>query len=351
MKLDELNFSGTYAASAEYDLAGNPCLTIDGFGIVGLPLSSDASLRRSVCDCVSFETSDWEHTSIDTATQDAWEVAAEHVQFGNPAWKKWIEETVIHKLSSNLIGDEHFQIRGIDKMLLLGLVHGATTDFKEVFARLLILLPSEFRCPHLFWPPAPNIQLLSQEHIQHHGSSVVYWGCARNSTYPQRISSDRLALSYSLVCPGPSSLVALPQIDQPQQALKEILRNWLRAAASGTGPSKLAYPLEHKYERCTRNTPSFQRMKGADVFTIQILRQACEQVGFRISLASLEYRKKGTAVDSGPDRTYDSWGEPRDASVDEDEEYEMDHVFATGCKIRLIRVQTRAACRLTHRTL
>ena len=73
------NFKGKFAFCMSLPYCPNPCLHIDGVGIVGLPLSDrDAHLIADMGSCTS------ETTLIDRSK----------ISFRNPKWEPYIDEVV-----------------------------------------------------------------------------------------------------------------------------------------------------------------------------------------------------------------------------------------------------------------
>ena len=79
-----LNFNGKFAFSMPLPHHPNPCLHIDGIGIVGLPLSDrDTHLIATVGS----------PTGEDMA-QDTILIDRSKVSFGNPKWEPYVDEVI-----------------------------------------------------------------------------------------------------------------------------------------------------------------------------------------------------------------------------------------------------------------
>jgi hypothetical protein len=61
--------------------APNPCLSVAGLGVIGLPLS-EGDVRRIVSICPV------------TSAQDIWEIEPRNVTFVNPHWLSYVNNTV-----------------------------------------------------------------------------------------------------------------------------------------------------------------------------------------------------------------------------------------------------------------
>jgi hypothetical protein len=87
------NFKGKFAFSMPLPYSPNPCLHIDGIGIVGLPLSDrDANL---ITDAGS-------PTSESTALQDTILIDSSKVSCKNPKWELYIDEVIRERVWKKL---------------------------------------------------------------------------------------------------------------------------------------------------------------------------------------------------------------------------------------------------------
>ena len=91
---EELDFTGTYYYAANITDMPNPCLIIDDWGPVGLPLSpQDAKsiIQRS-------SRAPFGHgkcTVVDTEVRDTWEIEPTRVRFGNPMWAEYVQTSMV----------------------------------------------------------------------------------------------------------------------------------------------------------------------------------------------------------------------------------------------------------------
>jgi hypothetical protein len=86
-----LEFKGSYYYSATDAAAPNPGLTIDGVGLIGLPLSErDAKVVISHASQAPFGKGD--QTVVDTTVRDTWEIEPASVSFTNPRWEQYVEQ-------------------------------------------------------------------------------------------------------------------------------------------------------------------------------------------------------------------------------------------------------------------
>ena len=102
--LGDSGFSGKFSSHQSYADAPNPCMRVEGLGIVGLPLDSNAAERlKARCNLAPFGKG--AHTVIDQTVRNTWEVDRKQVRFrpaslpwtnacqvsfDNPAWKVFL---------------------------------------------------------------------------------------------------------------------------------------------------------------------------------------------------------------------------------------------------------------------
>ncbi|KAK0202772.1 hypothetical protein DFS33DRAFT_1385141 [Desarmillaria ectypa] len=86
-------FKGSYTYNGPYPQAPNPCLTIEGIGPIGLPLSPrDAWF---IIDCASQAPYGHnEQTIVNTEVRDTWEIDQGSIKFENPVWDTFVKQTV-----------------------------------------------------------------------------------------------------------------------------------------------------------------------------------------------------------------------------------------------------------------
>lgn len=91
------NFKGKFAFSMSLPYSPNPCLHIDGIGIVGLPLSDrDANLIASAGSPTS--------TSRRITPQDSIVIDSSRVSYKNPKWEPYVDEVIRERVWKKLIG-------------------------------------------------------------------------------------------------------------------------------------------------------------------------------------------------------------------------------------------------------
>jgi hypothetical protein len=89
----DFNFQGTYAYASPFPKAPNPCLSVAGLGVVGLPLS-ERDARLLVGCSAQAPHGQGDKTVVNKDVRDTWEIEPAKVTFGNPAWTVFMGDVV-----------------------------------------------------------------------------------------------------------------------------------------------------------------------------------------------------------------------------------------------------------------
>ena len=76
----EFTFKGSFSYHMTHDSAPNPCMHIDGFGPLGLPLSPHEA-KRLIGLCIQAPFGKNERTIVDKEVRDTWELSPDKVRF------------------------------------------------------------------------------------------------------------------------------------------------------------------------------------------------------------------------------------------------------------------------------
>jgi hypothetical protein len=95
-----LEFPGSYAYSSLLPVAPLPCLSIEGLGPVGLPLSETDAKR--VIGFASQAFGQGSQTIINKEVRDTWEIDAARVEFENPVWYSYVQDLAVNTVCSKL---------------------------------------------------------------------------------------------------------------------------------------------------------------------------------------------------------------------------------------------------------
>jgi len=89
---DNFDFPGSFAYGKTDLQALNPCICLEGVGLIGLPLSPrDAALVIQHARQAPFGHAD--KTIVDKDVRHTWEIKPSQLAFTNPGWHKYVEET------------------------------------------------------------------------------------------------------------------------------------------------------------------------------------------------------------------------------------------------------------------
>lgn len=112
----EFSLKGSFYYSKSFSSAPNPRLKLNQVGVVGLPMSGDVA-KRVISKCTQAPFGKGERTVVDKNVRDTWEMDTTKVRhsqslmkqlstpqviFENPAWKKWIERTIVPEVCESL---------------------------------------------------------------------------------------------------------------------------------------------------------------------------------------------------------------------------------------------------------
>lgn len=99
--LQAIKDNGTFATSGYFSSAPNPALSINGIGMIGLPLSN-RDAETIIAAGIQAPFGHGERTVVNKDVRDTWELQPDQLQFLNPAWKDWIERVVMVKVANDL---------------------------------------------------------------------------------------------------------------------------------------------------------------------------------------------------------------------------------------------------------
>jgi len=89
------DFAGSYACGQTLPQAHNPCLTIDGVGLVGLPLK-ERDARQIIACSSRAPYGHRERTVVNANIRDTWEIEPVKIKFDNPAWAQYVQDLSVN---------------------------------------------------------------------------------------------------------------------------------------------------------------------------------------------------------------------------------------------------------------
>ncbi|KAJ7226732.1 hypothetical protein GGX14DRAFT_417216 [Mycena pura] len=279
-------FDGVFAFSSRYALgdAPNPCLVIDGYGTIGLPLCErEAPKIASECALKG------------SANTGICEIPAEKIHFDNPAWDTWIKKTAGVAASKALTANTGLRPTFALRKLV---IHDKTcppTNYKErddktsrKIGDFIVILPSLFDGAQLQLSHAGQTKTINFGRESRLSTFVVAAYSGVEHALSSVTAGYRLSLVYEIVHTiADTALVrrprpALPEMKGATQKLRDILLSW-KQAASGAAPELLACLLQHRYTQA----PTFgaKSLTGADALLMSHLRPLAWELKFCLYLA------------------------------------------------------------------
>ncbi|KAJ7068776.1 hypothetical protein C8F01DRAFT_1365057 [Mycena amicta] len=296
---EDLDFEGQFSFSRVYPNAPNPFLSLDGLGLIGLPLGPSAA--KSViehCDQAPFGKG--ERTIINKEVRDTWEMDGGKIQFRNSAWKPFIAgvvRDVCEALGVNF-GASKPRAR-LYKLLLYEtgshfLPHVDTEKEDGMFASIIVVLPSEFTGgnAHTSHCGVETVHNSSKNSLDQ--TSVLAWYTDVMHEVKPITSGYRFALSYNLMHSTTSLRPALFSADDAITKLRNIFQSW---NANQSAPDRIYHLLEHQYSKANLSASA---LKGVDAHIVAVLDSLARDIGFGLGLGNLELSQHGQAEDTNP---------------------------------------------------
>ncbi|KAJ6479333.1 hypothetical protein C8R47DRAFT_983607 [Mycena vitilis] len=299
-------FTGKYAHSSVLEGVPVPGLTVDGMGIVGLPLNPrDVDILRSHAKQAPFGHGD--KSVIDTTVRNTWEVAADAVKFTNPTWTKFVADTVVKEVVQALGVSYSPAVAPRCELYKLLLYetgshfspHQDTEKEPGMFATVIIVLPSEYTGGQVCVSHGSKKTTFDTAASSAVGFTLLAWYTDVKHEVKPIASGFRLALSYKLIHTARNTLPpSIPDSDSAITTLTTVLRNWGNNRYADD-VSQIAYILDHEYASKSLKRAS---LKGADAHLVGVLVRICKAEGltFDFHLACVEHTIDGMAdMDSG----------------------------------------------------
>ncbi|KAJ6552254.1 hypothetical protein DFH09DRAFT_1167496 [Mycena vulgaris] len=230
------SFKGAYLHTERYSVAqaANPCLEIDGIGVVGLPLSAnDAQVLLS-------DT----HAFGSASGLKRPEIATDKVRYTNPEWDAWFQKEA-GLVCTALVGRKAKPVCRFQKLVLEG--PDAQVPSNEGIAKLVVVLPSLFQGGDILFEHgiqsttvrlAPESQLLT---------SIVATYPAVKSTMTAVTSGYRLSLHYIPEPVADNPIPPVPDTDGAALALRQALVGWKEGSTADKAAEIVACFLQRKY--------------------------------------------------------------------------------------------------------
>lgn len=85
-----IGFSGTHAWGTSYAEFPNPCIELDGIGLISLPMT-EAVAKSVISHATQASFGHNESRIVDKDVRDTWEIEPHKLKFLNPAWTTFID--------------------------------------------------------------------------------------------------------------------------------------------------------------------------------------------------------------------------------------------------------------------
>ncbi|KLO18809.1 hypothetical protein SCHPADRAFT_885906 [Schizopora paradoxa] len=321
---DNEDTAGTFFSAHSFSVneAPNPLIHIEGFGVLGLPLSAPEAKRvisTSVTQQAPFGMG--ERTVIDKAVRDTWEIDGSKIHFGNPRWNTWLADVVVPHICGNLgVNVASTAPRAELYKLLLYETGSHTEKAPGMFATIVVVLPSEFSGGSLHLSHAGKTETIDIAANSLFATHALAWYTdVYHSVYPVT-SGYRLALSYNLVH-SKSFKPSLNLLTEKTATLRHILLSWKQAkegrvASQKNVPDQLCYLLNHEYSQVNLLASA---LKGKDASIVAQFKPIAEELGFGLFVANIVLHKSGPGDDCGGGYHRDYYDDSDDDEGDDDD--------------------------------
>ncbi|KAJ7055458.1 hypothetical protein C8F01DRAFT_452522 [Mycena amicta] len=277
-------FDGVFAFTKQYSMrdAPNPCLSIDGIGTIGLPLSQREA-----------------RVIVETCSQ---EIPAAQLRFENPDWEPWLTDVAGTSAYEALsLEGATFSLR---KLALRAAEYPQLeAQNAESAGELVVVLPSRFEGGQHELRHRDQIKTFNVASQSGHSTTLVAAHAGVEHSISDVSSGYCLFLVYDIVQPLARAPASLPEMHEPVQRLRRILISW--KADLDQGPEHLACVLRHKYER----DPTFSAASliGADELLLCHLSPLAAELGFSLHIAHLDTSSSATCgvSDYDSEKEYD----------------------------------------------
>ncbi|KAF2140234.1 uncharacterized protein K452DRAFT_231093 [Aplosporella prunicola CBS 121167] len=323
--LNGIEHDGTffsYALLGDMFKAIDPLIEVEGVGPIALPLGEEqAQAIANASHQASFGKGT--DTVIDASIRNTWELNPERFNITNPKWEQEFLPRVLSHVVKDLgitYGPHHVSAQ-LYKMLLyekgaLFKEHQDTEKVPGMFGTLVICLPSPHEGGDVEMRHGSMKKRFSTSTA---GPSFVCWYSDVKHEIKEVTAGYRWVLTYNLVKPKAFMPESAATARANSRALRATLREWTNNNVH-RGPSVNAdyyvYLLDHQY---TDENLGYRALKGRDQAKAGALQRACEELGFRFYLSSVEHMRSGEVDEVDPYDRY-GWGNETGEDGEGDEE-------------------------------
>ncbi|KAJ7450846.1 hypothetical protein FB451DRAFT_1285302 [Mycena latifolia] len=260
------DFKGSFLETERYSLAqaSNPCLEIDGIGLIGLPLSAHDA-KTLLAD------------PSDPAVNRL-EIPGENVHFTNPAWNTWFKKEA-GSVCTALSGKGVKPVYSLKKLVLEG--PEAQIPSGKTIATLVVVLPSLFEGGDMLFDhgiQSTTVHLASQGQLL---TSIVAAYSVVKRNLCAITSGYRLSLHYDVHQPVSDSLSipSFPDVYDAVLALRQAMVGW-KEDKTRNSAQLLACFLRRKYT--WEEFTSLQALAGPDALLMAHLSRLAKELDYQL---------------------------------------------------------------------
>ena len=263
-----------------------PKMSVDRVGTVAFPILE--AQARSLADAA--ERAPYGRgpdTVLDTSVRDRWQIDANRVHLSGAGWGRTIR-SVLESVADGLGCHREALSAQLYKLLVYErggffAEHRDTEKVDGMIATLVVALPTagtggDLVIRHLDREATVNLQVDEPDELSY---AAFYADCV-HQTKPVE-SGHRVSLVFNVIMkPGAGPVLAkTPDYSKHVNGISEILSEW---TATGQGPRKIVWLLDHEYSAAGLSRVS---LKGLDGAVGQILALAAERAGCVLHSATL----------------------------------------------------------------
>jgi hypothetical protein len=334
--LSQIDRPGSFCAGGSAP-AVLPGLEVEGFGAVGMPLTStQAEELKKHCEQAPYGKG--EETVVDTKVRRVWRLKPDRFALTNPDWQPFLQGVVESVQEELGLEEQELESHLYDLLLYepgsFFLPHRDGEKLGRMVATLVLVLPGSYQGGELV------VRHDGEERVFHFGAGeggqfrihyAAFYADCEHEVRPLR-EGYRLCLVYNLtLAKAKKKPITAPRASEHVEAVSRVLAEW----AKGDAPEKLAVTLDHQY---TQEGLTWDALKGLDRARARVLVEAAGRAGCRAHLALLTYHEAGEGdyADGGGyygGGYYNEEEEEDDEDEEEDEdggEYEMIEVYDTS---------------------
>ena len=205
----------------------------------------------------------------------------------------------------------------------------STEKAPGMFATLVIALPSEHTGGDVLVQLRDEKQILKTQGVCDFGYSYLAWYADVSHSVTKVESGHRLVLTYNLMRQESHSSRVASILDNHRQNLGRVLAAW-HQQEKGESPSdygfkQLVYILEHEYSEANIRV---DQLKAKDQLRTRYLLEACQDQGFSLFFAHIEYSQSGSIEEEDYDGNWRYDGTGYHEFIDEFEsKWSLSNVF------------------------